>query len=224
MGVRFFWNEKKKILLDTFQPGARRFDMGEVSNLNLIMMAEAGLKQVKIYIILTGGSGAQTTTFFYTHKHNVVQTPKESKKKKGFGGELVFFLLFSSSFFFFIHTLLLAHPTKNDNVIIFFIKKVVAWGAENTSATLAQRTREIAARTRQIDGMYVSDLPCAPHFVGIRFEGGIPSNLIKAMRENQVFASVRGDCIRVSVHLYNTDSDVDKLFGVLEQVLRQSKL
>ena len=37
-------------------------------------------------------------------------------------------------------------------------------------------------------------------------------------RSENVFVSVRGESVRVSPHLYNTEGDVERLFEVLEQV------
>ena len=59
----------------------------------------------------------------------------------------------------------------------------------------------------------------APHMIGMRSPNGWPLGLSTALAEARVFVSVRGDSIRVSPHLYSDESDVDRLFSVLDRVL-----
>ncbi|MEP6926643.1 MAG: aminotransferase class V-fold PLP-dependent enzyme [Ginsengibacter sp.] len=40
-------------------------------------------------------------------------------------------------------------------------------------------------------------------------------NLLEKLQERKIFVSTRGDTIRVSVHLYNTEKDIESLIGVL---------
>lgn len=124
-----------------FQPGARRFDMGERSNFHLLPMAEAALRQI------------------------------------------------------------------------------LDWGVEAIAETLAAKTASITERANR------SGLTSAPsdlragHFLGLRFSDGVPGGLLERLSAEKVFVSVRGDSMRVTPHLYNTETDVDRLFGVLESVL-----
>jgi selenocysteine lyase/cysteine desulfurase len=45
-----------------------------------------------------------------------------------------------------------------------------------------------------------------------------PDDLARRLTTHNVFVSVRGESVRVSPHLYNTEEDVDRLFEVLERV------
>ena len=126
---------------DEFAPGARRYDMGEMSNFHLLPMAIAALEQI------------------------------------------------------------------------------LAWGVENVARTLSARTAAIAGRARE---MGLDSQPTdrrAGHFLGLRFDGGVPPGLLDALAREKVYVSVRGSSMRVTPHLYNTDADVERLFAALGRVL-----
>jgi len=59
----------------------------------------------------------------------------------------------------------------------------------------------------------------APHLLGLYMPAGLPGDLPARFAAQNVFASVRGDAIRVAPHLYNTPEDVDRLFAVLEAAM-----
>ena len=124
---------------DDFQPGARRFDVGEVSNFTLVPQAVAALRQI------------------------------------------------------------------------------LDWGVDNIQATLAARTGAIAARVRSLGIDSVSQGLRAGHYLGLRFEGGVPEGLPERLAAANIHVSVRGQSMRVTPHLYNTDADIDRLIGELER-------
>lgn len=53
------------------------------------------------------------------------------------------------------------------------------------------------------------------HLFGLRRRGGLPAGLAARLRDARVFVSIRGDAIRVSPHVYNTEDDVSRLLRVL---------
>ncbi|NIP88964.1 MAG: aminotransferase, partial [Gammaproteobacteria bacterium] len=46
-----------------------------------------------------------------------------------------------------------------------------------------------------------------------------PEGLLTALKSENVFVSVRGDSLRITPHVYNDDSDVDRLFQALERAM-----
>jgi selenocysteine lyase/cysteine desulfurase len=54
--------------------------------------------------------------------------------------------------------------------------------------------------------------------IGLMLGPDAPENLASRLTAHNVFVSVRGESVRVSPHLYNTQEDVDRLFEVLERV------
>ncbi len=99
------------------------------------------------------------------------------------------------------------------------LDQILAWGVDEIQATLSARTNDIAERAR---GLGLASAPQglrAGHFLGLRFEDGVPDGLPERLAENKVFVSVRGSSMRITPHVYNTDADVDKLFDVLGSAL-----
>ncbi len=123
---------------DRFQPGARRFDMGERSNFQLLPMAEAAMRQI------------------------------------------------------------------------------LDWGVSAIADTLAHMTASIAERAGALGLDSAPEELRAGHFLGLRFPAGVPADLLDRLHAEKVFVSVRGDSMRVTPHVYNTEADIERLFSVLE--------
>lgn len=126
---------------DDYQPGARRFDMGERANFHLLPMAIAAMDQI------------------------------------------------------------------------------LNWGIPCIAEALASRNREIANRASALGLRCLDEQRRAGHFLGLRFPTGIPNGLAESLAKRQVFVSVRGDAVRITPHVYNTDEDVDRLFAALEALM-----
>jgi selenocysteine lyase/cysteine desulfurase len=123
---------------DDYQPGARRFDMGEKSNPPLLMGATAG------------------------------------------------------------------------------IDMLLEWGIDNVCQTLTAKTNAIADAARNI-GLIADDIGLrAPHFLSLRFPGGVPDGLTDRLAAANVFVSLRGSSLRVTPHVYNDDEDAAALIAALK--------
>ena len=93
------------------------------------------------------------------------------------------------------------------------------WGIANIADTLKSRTTIIAERAAAL-GLKTGNADLrAPHFLGLRFPGDMPQDLLQQLAEKQVHVSIRGKAIRVTPHLYNTDDDIDRLFTALDACL-----
>jgi selenocysteine lyase/cysteine desulfurase len=100
------------------------------------------------------------------------------------------------------------------------LKLILQWTVPRISETLRLRTRAIAERARGEFG--IASVPAdrrAGHYLGLRFRGGVPSDLPKRLAAANVYVSVRGQAMRVTPHVWNTDDDVEKLFAVLKAEL-----
>lgn len=95
------------------------------------------------------------------------------------------------------------------------VSQVNAWGADEINETIARTNDRIAAELSS------RGWSCAPidqrsgHLLGVRRQGGLPPDLGDRLREEGVHVSIRGDSIRIAPHLHTTDSDVERLLGVL---------
>ncbi|HHK74315.1 MAG TPA: aminotransferase class V-fold PLP-dependent enzyme, partial [Rhizobiales bacterium] len=88
------------------------------------------------------------------------------------------------------------------------LEKILEWGVETIQTNLSARTDAIAKRAA---GLGLESAPLhlrAGHFLGLRFAGGVPEDLLPTLAQKNIFVSVRGDSMRVTPHLYNTDEDI----------------
>jgi len=99
------------------------------------------------------------------------------------------------------------------------LKQILSWGVDAIAATLRTRTDGIAARAEALGLEVAPGVYRAPHMLGLRHPQGFPDDLPARLARANVFASARGDSIRIAPHLYNTDDDVDRLFSILEKDL-----
>jgi selenocysteine lyase/cysteine desulfurase len=100
------------------------------------------------------------------------------------------------------------------------LKLLSEWTVPRVFETLRLRTGAIAERARGEFG--IDSVPShrrASHYLGLRFGGGVPSDLPMRLAAAQVYVSVRGQAMRVTPHVWNTDEDVEKLFSVLKTAL-----
>jgi len=100
------------------------------------------------------------------------------------------------------------------------LKLLSEWTVPRVLETLRLRTQAIAERAHGEFG--IASVPAhsrAGHYLGLRFEGGIPPDLPMRLSAAKVFVSVRGQAMRVTPHVWNTDEDVEKLFAVLKATL-----
>jgi selenocysteine lyase/cysteine desulfurase len=94
------------------------------------------------------------------------------------------------------------------------------WGIGMISETLAATNACIAGI---LEGHGFETTPAdarAPHFQGARLPATDPRKLAARMTESGVFASVRGDHLRVAPHLYTVEEDLSRLDDVLGAALR----
>ncbi len=95
------------------------------------------------------------------------------------------------------------------------LRQILDWGVDNIQATLSARTGKIAARARGMGIDSVSQGLRAGHFLGLRFEGGVPEGLGARLAAENIHISVRGASVRVTPHLYNNDEDIERFFDAL---------
>ncbi len=126
--------------VDTFHPGARRYDVGERGNLVLLPMVKAGLEQLH------------------------------------------------------------------------------AWGVENVHETVRGLTRSIIAAADRLGFEAIPSEKCIGHIVGLRSKDGVPAGAVEKLADRKVYISQRGDCLRISPHIYNTPKDIERFLAELAEI------
>lgn len=98
------------------------------------------------------------------------------------------------------------------------IRQILEWGVEKISATLQNKTDDIADRAQQM-GLTVAPAHLrAAHMIGVTKPGGFRKDLPLLLAQDKVYVSVRGESVRISPHLFTTDQDIDCLFSVFKKV------
>ena len=101
------------------------------------------------------------------------------------------------------------------------LRRILDWDVRNVSETIGALTDcvEEGARERGIET--VPKERRARHMIGLRLGPDAPPDLASRLAAERVFVSVRAGSVRVSPHLYNTPSDAERLFAVLDRTLAQ---
>lgn len=99
------------------------------------------------------------------------------------------------------------------------LRQILQWGVQNIYDTLTHKTTAIAEQGLQ---MGLNSVPLeyrAGHFLGLQFDQGVPDTLLADLAKDRIYVSARGNSLRVTPHLYNTEEDADKLIYSLKKVL-----
>ena len=93
------------------------------------------------------------------------------------------------------------------------------WGIASISAALTKTNARIADVLESQGFQTTQAIDRAPHFQGARLPDVDPRALAQRLSENRVFASVRGENLRIAPHLYTDDEDIVRFADVLGEAL-----
>jgi selenocysteine lyase/cysteine desulfurase len=83
----------------------------------------------------------------------------------------------------------------------------------NIAETVGAMTRRLAARLGE-HGIQAEG-GRAPHFLPVRFAGGMPEGIEARLAAAGVHVSLRGETMRITPHLYNDEADAERLVAAL---------
>ncbi len=98
------------------------------------------------------------------------------------------------------------------------LRQLIDWEVGNVSETIGKLTDLIEQKAEELGIATVPKERRARHMIGLMLGPDAPDDLAGRLTTHNVFVSVRGESVRVSPHLYNTERDVDLLFEILERV------
>jgi selenocysteine lyase/cysteine desulfurase len=100
------------------------------------------------------------------------------------------------------------------------LRQIHTWGVENIAVSLRILTAHIEDEAEKLGIQAVPAPMRVGHLIGLELGPEAPEDLAARLAEENVFVSVRGQNLRVSPHLYNTEKDVERLFDSLARHLR----
>jgi selenocysteine lyase/cysteine desulfurase len=98
------------------------------------------------------------------------------------------------------------------------LRQLIDWEVENISETIGALTDLIEEKAQELGIVTTPKERRARHMIGLMLGPEAPDDLATRLTTHDVFVSVRGESVRLSPHLYNTEEDVDRLFEVLGRV------
>ena len=98
------------------------------------------------------------------------------------------------------------------------LRQLIDWEVQNVSETIGTLTDLIEEKAKKRGIGTIPKRRRARHLIGLMLGPDAPDDLATQLTVHNVFVSVRGESVRVSPHLYNTERDVDLLFDVLDRV------
>jgi selenocysteine lyase/cysteine desulfurase len=93
------------------------------------------------------------------------------------------------------------------------IRQLLEWGVADIARTLGAATARIEALLAE-RGVTAQE-GRAPHFLSVRFPGGLPEGIEERLARADVHVSLRGERMRITPHLYNDDADASRLLAAL---------
>jgi len=99
------------------------------------------------------------------------------------------------------------------------IERMTAWGCRAISERLAMLTARLsnALRSNRLD-IPETNLR-APHIVSIGFRDSIPERMVENLAAEQIYVAPRLGRIRVSPHVFNDESDIDRFVGAFHRLM-----
>lgn len=99
------------------------------------------------------------------------------------------------------------------------VELILGWGIENIEETLGHRNR-VLAEALDARGLKVSaEAGRGPHYLGALLPDSAPDDLIHRLRSERIYASKRGNRLRITPHLFTTDADVTRFLLSLDRHL-----
>lgn len=98
------------------------------------------------------------------------------------------------------------------------MQQLLEWKVSEISETVGALNRQLGEAASELGFTSPPESLRAPHYLCLRRKEGIPRELSDVLAREKVFVSVRGSSIRVTPHIYNSVSDVERLLACLRRI------
>jgi selenocysteine lyase/cysteine desulfurase len=99
------------------------------------------------------------------------------------------------------------------------MEMVAGWGCEAIIGWIATLTKRLAEAMAGLDISVPDARVRAPHILSLSLPGGLPQGLIEQLAAEHIYVAPRLGRLRISPHVYNDESDIDKCAEVLRRLL-----
>lgn len=99
------------------------------------------------------------------------------------------------------------------------LELVARWTPSAVATRLAILTDRLAGRLVSLGLPVAARELRVPHILGVRIPGGMPPDLIADLAAADVHVSDRQGVLRISPHVYNDETDIDRLVDALRRLL-----
>ena len=103
--------------------------------------------------------------------------------------------------------------------VICALEQITSWGVENIQNTLDARNRDLCQRLDGIGLKTMRNFLRGPHFIGARMPDGTRDDLLELLGKKRLFLSQRNQSLRITPHLWNDQTDFDRLCEALSELL-----
>ncbi len=103
--------------------------------------------------------------------------------------------------------------------VICAIEQILSWGVDSIQTTLGLHNRDLCER---LDGIGLKTTPHylrGPHFIGAKVPDGTRDDFLDVLAERGLFLSQRNQDLRITPHLWNDQTDFDRLISTLSEIL-----
>ena len=99
------------------------------------------------------------------------------------------------------------------------MEMMAKWGADAVAQRLSVLTRRIADGLGNAPVQVLEERFRAPHILSLGFPDGMPSNLVPALADQQIYVAPRLGRMRVSPHVYNDEADIDRFVAAVKSAV-----
>jgi selenocysteine lyase/cysteine desulfurase len=97
----------------------------------------------------------------------------------------------------------------------FALEQLERWTIASVERSLVSMTKQISDRLQELPLIGIEQIHAQSHYVGAKISEHRRKDLTESLARAGVHASIRGEWLRVTPHVYNSQRDIDRLIGVL---------
>ncbi|MBO67464.1 MAG: aminotransferase [Acidiferrobacteraceae bacterium] len=95
------------------------------------------------------------------------------------------------------------------------LQQILDWGIDTLYETISQMTSTIATQTSALGFRAIESNQRAGHFLGLTLHDKMLTDIVDELAKQKIFISKRGKTLRITPHVYNNSSDINRLCEAL---------